>query len=170
MLDGCPLWGRPSKLRTATRNATTDTGGVSQATECSSLLSTYKPPSGAYVCPSTETQHYQTNCAPLAFVKPGGQFGSLTVACAVAGTANTRDTCGRTSGDDGWDWSGGGDGSSWSSSYGGFGRRKLLTYSSISFQTFKSGCSGSSRSGWSSATPTQAPVCPEVCPKTCYGT
>jgi len=132
---------------------------AAQATEVSSLLSTYKPPSTAYTCPSTETQHYQTGCAPLAFVQPGGQFGSLTVSCAVAGAANTRDACGDTSSDS-WDWSGGG-----SNSYG----RKLMTWGQSNFQSFQSGCSGSGRGGWSAATPTKAPICPDVCPKTCYG-
>ena len=126
----------------------------------SSLLSTYKPATGAYVCPSTETQHYQTGCAPLAFVQPGGQFGSLTVSCAVANAANTRDACGDTSANS-WDWSGG----SGSNSYG----RRLLSYDSSSFQSFQSGCGGSGRSGWSAAAPTKAPICPDVCPKTCYG-
>ncbi len=138
-----------------------------QATEVSSLLSTYQPQSGAYLCPSTETQYWQSSCAPLAFVQPGGIFGSLTVSCAVAGTANTRDVCGQTSSDNGWNWYG------YSSNYGGssFGRKLMSLYSSSNFASFQSGCGGSSssRSGWSASPPSSAPMCPTVCPKTCYG-
>ena len=133
----------------------------------SSLLSTYQPSVGAYGCPVNETQYWQPTCAPLAFVQPGGIFGSLTVSCAVAGTANTRDVCGQTSSDNGWNWNG------YANNYGGYSGRKLQSsYSSSNFASFQSGCSGSSsgRSGWTASTPSSAPICPDVCPKTCYGT